>query len=99
MKEKHTGKTSAAKAATDWSRLRSMSDREIHRAVEADAEARPTDREFWKDARVVLPKRKQTVTIRLDADLLEWFRRKRGYQTLINAVLRSYMRAHARKAP
>lgn len=31
---------------------------------------------------------------RLDADLLRWFRRERGYQTRINAILRAYMQAH-----
>jgi uncharacterized protein (DUF4415 family) len=41
----------------------------------------------------VLPKPKQTVTIRLDADLLNWLREQRGYQTRINAVLRTYMEA------
>jgi uncharacterized protein (DUF4415 family) len=34
-----------------------------------------------------------TITIRLDADLLEWLRKQKGYQTRINAVLRSYMDA------
>ncbi len=37
---------------------------------------------------------KQRVTIRLDADLLDWFREKsrgKGYQTMINRVLREYM--------
>jgi hypothetical protein len=33
--------------------------------------------------------------MRLDADLLAWFRRERGYQTRINAILRAYMKAHA----
>ena len=40
-----------------------------------------------------MPQRKQTVTIRLDADLLEWLRQQKGYQTRINAVLRTYMDA------
>jgi uncharacterized protein (DUF4415 family) len=33
--------------------------------------------------------------MRLDADVLRWFRRQRGYQTRINAILRAYMSAHA----
>jgi uncharacterized protein (DUF4415 family) len=45
--------------------------------------------------RALMPRRKETVTMRLDADLLEWFRRERGYQTRINAILRAYMNAHA----
>lgn len=41
-----------------------------------------------------MPQVKETMTIRLDADVLEWFRRQgKGYQTRINAILRSYMHA------
>ncbi len=97
MKEKRTGKTSGSKAATDWKRLRLRTDRQVRRGLESDPEARPTGREFWRNARVVLPRRKQTITIRLDADLLEWFRKQRGYQTRINALLRSYMLAQGGK--
>lgn len=41
-----------------------------------------------------MPTPKEIVTMRLDADLLRWFRRERGYQTRINAILRAYMQAH-----
>jgi len=95
MKGKHTG-TVSAKKRSDWARVRSLSGRDIRRALTADPEVRPTDADFWKTARVVLPKPKQTVTIRLDADLLEWLRRQKGYQTRINAVLRAYMEADHR---
>jgi len=40
-----------------------------------------------------MPRSKKTVTMRLDADLLDWFRRNSDYQTRINAVLRAYMNA------
>ena len=93
MKEKRTGRTSG-RAGTDWKRIRSRSDRQVRRAIDADPEARPTDADFWKNARVVMPKAKETITIRLDADLLEWLRKRRGYQTRINAVLRTYMEAN-----
>ncbi|MBZ5612303.1 MAG: BrnA antitoxin family protein [Acidobacteriia bacterium] len=92
MKEKRTGRTSINEG-TDWKRLRSLNDRQIRRGVESDPEARPTDAKFWKKARVVIPAAKQTITIRLDADLLEWLRKQKGYQTRINAVLRTYMDA------
>ena len=98
MKERHTGKAQARGTSrggtTDWKRLGSLSDKEIRRAVEADPEARPTDANFWKTARVTIPLPKQTVTIRLDADLLGWLRRQKGYQAQINAVLRTYREAH-----
>ncbi len=97
MKDDTTGKTSKvlkAKRGTDWIKLRRMTDAEIHAGIEADPDAHPTDEDFWKDAKIVLPSRKEAVTMRLDADLLAWFRQQRGYQTRINAILRSYMKAH-----
>jgi len=94
MKGKRTGKTSPSES-TDWKRLRSLSDRQIRRALENDPDVRPTDAEFWKNAHVVIPAAKQPITIRLDADLLEWLRKQKGYQTRINAVLRTYMDANS----
>jgi len=101
MKDGATGKTSKAKRGTgaDWSRLRRMSDAQIRRGIESDPDARATDEEFWKTARVVWPGRKAVVTMRLDRDVLDWFRRLRGYQTRINAILRAYMNAHAPHGP
>ncbi|HTQ57600.1 MAG TPA: BrnA antitoxin family protein [Bryobacteraceae bacterium] len=95
MREKHIGKASA-RPRTDWKRLRSRSDREVQRGIENDPEARPTNAAFWEKARVVMPASKQTITIRLDADLLRWLRRQKGYQTRINAILRTYMEASSR---
>jgi uncharacterized protein (DUF4415 family) len=92
MKDKRTGKSSVNEGS-DWKRLRSQSDGRIRSAIERDPDAKPTDAEFWKTARVVMPTPKQTVTIRLDADLLDWLRREKGYQSRINAVLRTYMDA------
>jgi len=93
MKEKRIGKSSA-EGGSDWKRLRSLSDRQIRRSIQSDPEVRPTDAEFWKKARVVIPAAKQAITIRLDADLLAWLRKRKGYQTHINAVLRAYMDAN-----
>jgi uncharacterized protein (DUF4415 family) len=70
-----------------------MTPAEIRRGILADAEAHPTDDAFWKSAKVVMPESKEIVTIRLDADLLRWLRRRPGYQTRINAILRAYMQA------
>jgi uncharacterized protein (DUF4415 family) len=71
-----------------------MTPRTIRKGIAADPAAGPTDAKFWKNAKVVLPKPIEIVTMRLDADLLSWFRRERGYQTRINAILRAYMQAH-----
>ncbi len=96
MKDDTTGRISKSEPATDWQRLRAATDEEIHAALVNDPDIQPTDEAFWKDAHIVMPKRKETVTMRLDADLLDWFRRERGYQTRINAILRAYMSANAR---
>jgi uncharacterized protein (DUF4415 family) len=79
---------------TDWKRLRRASAGSIRKGIAADPDAHATDEQFWKTAKVVMPTPKEIVTMRLDADLLRWFRRERGYQTRINAILRAYMHAH-----
>ena len=78
---------------TDWGRLRRMSAGTIRKGIAADPDANATDEEFWKSAKIVMPAPKEIVTMRLDADLLRWFRQQRGYQTRINAILRAYMQA------
>ena len=58
------------------------------------------DESFFKSASLQMPKNKVSVSIRLDTDLLNWFKRQgRGYQTKINAILRMYMKAktHSKK--
>ena len=57
----------------------------------ADPQA-PLPYEGWQDTiRTDLPKPKQQVTLRIDADVLTWFRGQgKGYQTLMNAVLKGY---------
>lgn len=48
--------------------------------------------DFWKNASVVIPPKKKSVSLRLDEDVLEHFKKQgKGYQTTINAVLRSYV--------
>jgi uncharacterized protein (DUF4415 family) len=44
---------------------------------------------------LVRRKPKQTMTLRIDADTLEWFQSLgKGYQSKINAILASYKAAH-----
>jgi uncharacterized protein (DUF4415 family) len=78
---------------TDCGKLRRMSAARIRKGIAADPDAHATDGNFWKSGKVVMPAPKEIVTMRLDADLLRWFRQERGYQTRINAILRAYMRA------
>lgn len=94
MNDAPRGTTLQSEPMTDWEALRAMSDAEIHSGIEDDPDAHGTDEAFWKNADVVMPKSKQVVTIRLDRDVLDWFRQQSGYQTRINAILRAYMKAH-----
>jgi len=43
-----------------------MTGEQIRSAIEKDPDAPSTDAGFWKNAKLVLPRAKQTVTIRLD---------------------------------
>ena len=57
------------------------------------------DAEFFRKARVVVPPRKQQLTIRLDTDVLAWLKSQgKGYQSRINAILRAYYDAHRDEA-
>lgn len=57
------------------------------------------DEEFWRKARVVIPSPVSTsVSLRLDDDVLEWFKEQgTSYVTHINAVLRAYMETQRRE--
>lgn len=53
------------------------------------------DVSFFHKQTVPVPPRKEQITLRLDQDIVAWFRKRgRGYQTLMNAVLRTYVAAH-----
>ncbi len=84
-----------SKVKTDWGEFDALTDEQVRAGIEADPDVNPTVVDFWKTAKIAMPQPKETMTIRLDADVLEWFRKQGGgYQTRINTILRSYMRAH-----
>lgn len=78
-----------SESKTDWDRL--------HREEAAGLEPVRDDDEGefdWSRAQVTMPRPKQAVSVRLDADVLDFFKAGgKGYQTRINMVLRSYMTA------
>ncbi len=82
------------KSKTDWKRLGKMSDKDI------DYSDIPQMREdFFKKAILRLPDPKSTITIRIDSEVLNWFKKQgKGYQTRINAILRLYMTASSSPA-
>jgi len=81
---------------TDWERLRHITEEEIAAQAREDGTDVPDD--FWDDAVLVVPA-KQAVSLRIDADVLTWYRAQgKGYQTRMNRVLRRFMEAQQRRA-
>jgi uncharacterized protein (DUF4415 family) len=80
------------KGKTDWARVDAMTDEEVEASIANDpdwAEFKDID---WSDAVLVIPARKKAISIRVDEDVLDYFKSQgEGYQRRINAVLRSYM--------
>ena len=76
----------------DLARLRSTSERTIERTSPPELKNLPAD--FWADAAIVHPIEKRPISLRVDIDVLEWFKRQGPrYQSRMNAVLRAYMSA------
>jgi uncharacterized protein (DUF4415 family) len=79
------------KGRTDWARFDRLVDEDIAKAVANDPDAAPIDID-WSDAVLIVPAKKKAISIRVDGDVLDFFKREgEGYQRRINAVLRSYM--------
>jgi uncharacterized protein (DUF4415 family) len=90
MKKRVTTK----KSGTDWKRIDAAKDDNIDKSdipeVSPEMFARGIVRQGLKPAA-----NKQQLTIRIDQDVLDWYKRGgRGYQTKINSLLRAYMEAN-----
>lgn len=89
---KRKSASSAERDRTDWVRVDALTDEEIEAAVRDDPDAPPLVNEDWfASATLVMPRPKEQISIRLDRDVLEHFRKYPRYQTRINAILRAVM--------
>lgn len=71
-----------------------MHERGDYTPTKPDALAAEIDEDFWKNAAVVMPSGRSSVHLRVDTDVLEWFKAQgKGHLTRMNAVLRSYVAA------
>jgi uncharacterized protein (DUF4415 family) len=86
------------KGKTDWARLDKLTDAEIDASIANDPDWR--DEGFdWSDAVLVIPQKKKAISIRVDEDVLDYFKHEgAGYQRRMNAVLRFYVE-QKRKPP
>jgi uncharacterized protein (DUF4415 family) len=73
---------------TDWARVEALTSDEIEASIDHEDEG-----EFdWSTVYVGLPPSKSQLTLRVDDDVIQWFKSQgAGYQTRMNAVLRSYV--------
>ena len=86
--------STSKESLTEWERLDALQDEDIDLSDAAEISpemfAKAVVRRGLKP-----PPNKRQITIRLDADVLKWYRAQgEGYQTRINALLRAYMDAH-----
>lgn len=81
---------------TDITRLDALSEAELEAAIAEDDEGGFD----WSRAEIGFPQPKQQLTVRFDRDVIDWFKAQgRGYQTRMNAVLRSYVEARRNPRP
>lgn len=83
------------KIHSDLSRVKEFTDEKIAADVAADPDAAPLLEEWPEDAVIFIPQKKIPISLRIDADTLEFFKQHgKGYLSLINAVLHAYAKRH-----
>lgn len=101
MKEKNTiivSRDDRRSGKTDWKKLEKRTDAEIMAAMADDPDWQDVKDIDWTKAVIVVPPKKTAISIRVDDDVLNYFKNEgEGYQRRINAVLRSYMQQRKSK--
>ena len=87
---------SPSRGKTDWAALDALTDEQIEESIRDDPDW--SDDWNWSEAVLVIPPKKKAISIRVDEDVLDYFKKEgAGYQRRINAVLRSYMQQKRKK--
>src|ERR1700733_5665971 len=74
----------------DWAKVDAMTEAQLESSIAADGDE--VDEPDWTQAALGMPSRKQDIHIRLDADVLGWFKDTgKGYKTRINNVVRAFV--------
>jgi uncharacterized protein (DUF4415 family) len=91
MNAKYMKHPAKSKSKTNWEKLNRATDEDINYT---DNPA--TTENFWRDAEVIMPPHKVHLSLRLDDEIVAFFKKQGArYQTKINAVLKSYVKAHS----
>ncbi len=94
--EHPNGRLERRKSETDWARLDALTDEEIDASIANDPDW--SEDWNWSEAVLVIPPKKKAISIRVDEDVLDYFKKEgAGYQRRMNAVLRSYMQQKRKK--
>jgi uncharacterized protein (DUF4415 family) len=92
-------KKKSTTARYSLSGVEALRDRGLDKTRRNAPRAESLGADFWKSAHVVMPSGKTSVHLRLDRDVVEWFKaRGKGHLTRMNAVLRAYVDAQNRCA-
>jgi len=84
-----------AESRTDISRLDATTDADVERLVSDDASMVPD----WTRAKLVLPEAKRSVHLRLEREVVEYFRAQgKGHIARMQAVLKAYVQANTHRA-
>jgi uncharacterized protein (DUF4415 family) len=89
---------------TDWAKVTATTEEELEASIRADPDDVLDDAAVARGFKGLPPgfwdkPGKQDVHIRLDTDVLRWFKQQgRGYQTRINAVLRAFVETQKKPA-
>lgn len=85
----------SSNSQTDWQRLDTMSDEDIDLSDCPEITPELFAKAIVRRGGLPAAKNKAQVTLRIDSEVLEWFKSQgQGYQTQINTLLRAYMEAH-----
>jgi len=84
------------KSRTRWAKAAAMSGKQLEASIAADADEADMAID-WENASVEMPPPKAILNMRVDRAVLDFFKQSgRGYQTRINAVLKSFVDAQHR---
>ena len=82
---------------TDWRKVDKTTAAKLETSIRADADDVSGEPD-WTQAVVGIPAPKDHINIRIDHDVLEWFRSNgKGYQTLINNVLKAFVQTRQQR--
>jgi uncharacterized protein (DUF4415 family) len=87
-------KARRAESRTNWEQVDALTEEGLERQIATDKDESMLQPD-WTQARLVLPEARQSVHLRLDREVVEFFRAQgKGHISRMQAVLKAYMEAH-----